>query len=357
MGNHDESLGSILIATWVGTILSTHVAREAVHYFKSYPGDKIALKLLVSVALFTGLILQIASYADVYMYTITHWGNEEYLLRQYWPVQVYLTTTAITTLLIQSFLVHRHWNLTQNLWFCVILVVLVVTTFAGNIAAAWVLAIHDSYEERYYVRAPAILWLLTQTLADVTITSALILQLYTMKTVSEEAENIVRRLIRQSIQTGATTALVATSALTIYLLFNMSNIETALTFVLGPLYLVTLLSNVNGRQPARKDDLESRPIHKRISSMSFQHRFSTAHSSMRIANREAAQAALEGIRIHRTSTVYMDTIDGVQNLEKNEPMKRQSQALETVDDQKSVSNTSESCDEVSLSQEPKKEES
>jgi len=115
MGNHDESLGyvihslsitilsfvpsSILIATWVGTILSTHVAREAVHYFKSYPGDKIALKLLVSVALFTGLILQIASYADVYMvcncilvyltsiltigqYTITHWGNEEYLLRQ-----------------------------------------------------------------------------------------------------------------------------------------------------------------------------------------------------------------------------------------------------------------------------------
>ncbi|THU85832.1 hypothetical protein K435DRAFT_970544 [Dendrothele bispora CBS 962.96] len=363
MGNQDETLGSILIGSWVSMIISTHVAHEAVYYFRNYRGDKMALKLLVSVALFMGLILQIAACADVYMYTISNWGNEEYLLRQYWPVQLYLITTALLTLLVQSYLVHRHWILTKRSWLCILLALLAVTTFAGNIAVAWVLAIHDTYEERFSVQIPAIVWLLTQTVTDITITAALVFRLYTMQAVSKEAESIIRRIVRQAVQTGATTAIVATTALTIYLLFNMSNIETALTFVIGPLYLVTLLYNVNSRQITsnKKEDLESKPVHKRISSLSFQHGFNTAHINVKrkMSHREATQAALEGIRVHRTSVVFRSDPDsdiGSSQLEKDGTITEGDESRIEDDDRGPLPSTPSSCDTVFTSEKLQKGE-
>ncbi|KAF5372989.1 hypothetical protein D9758_001662 [Tetrapyrgos nigripes] len=275
----------------LATVLNTHVARAAFRYFKNYPSDKPILKVLVGVSLFTGGVMQFAGYTEVYLYMITHWGDQDYLERQWWPVQVFLVSSAITVMIVQFFLIHRHWNLSRNVPISVVLSVLVLTAFSGSISVATVIVKHPRFEQRHFIRVPVFVWLLAQSVTDIAIAAALVVQLNTLTTLSQEAESIVRRLVRQSIQTGSITSCLALSTLIVYIFHETSNIETALTWILTPLYLATLFANLNSRQVDRSsnsrglDDLESSPrldVNKRLSLMSFQGEFKNAYMAQSV---------------------------------------------------------------------------
>lgn len=89
-----ERHSSILVASWISSLLYMLVIREAIRYFSSFKGDSLQVKLFVLAATLIDGVSMIAIYADVYMvssyetralpghilidalqYTITHWGQ------------------------------------------------------------------------------------------------------------------------------------------------------------------------------------------------------------------------------------------------------------------------------------------
>ncbi|KAL0575047.1 hypothetical protein V5O48_006920 [Marasmius crinis-equi] len=289
MGRYDDPIGSVMISTWVCSMLEMLIIRDTIYYYTSYKKDSLALKAFVGTVVLVDFVSLISDYADVYLLSVKFWGNEVVLQEQYWPVPAYLATTGLVALLVQGFLIHRVWVLTKNWFALMILAFGALASFGGSMATSISFAIFRAYSDRYKGRIPVILWMSTTTATDVAITIVLILRLYGMKTSFKQTETLIYRLIRTSMQTGTTTCVVAIITLITYLVNNASNVETAFAFILGRVYVLTLLYNVNLRashqeQPASQSQGESGAPPRNV----------------------GPNVSFGGIQVHRTAHVHMD---------------------------------------------------
>ncbi|KAK1223625.1 hypothetical protein PQX77_013503 [Marasmius sp. AFHP31] len=292
MGTFDDPIGSVLIATWICAMLEMLILKDTYYYFTNYRDDSIFLKLFVGFTVLVDVACLIAAFGQVYLAGVTYWGNPIVLVQQYWPIPVSLVTTAIVAFLVQSFLIHRLWVLTRN-WF--IPIALATAATVSMICCAWVgilYAMHRDYADRYKGKTPVIVWMTTTTATDVLITLCLIIRLQKMKTNFKSTETVIARLTRGSMQTGATTAVLALAGLIAFLANNASNVEAATTFILARCYVLTLLYNVNlrGTHGATGNSTEKPESNHRMGPLS--------HTS--------PVEAFGGIEIHRTAHVHMD---------------------------------------------------
>ncbi|KAE9398992.1 hypothetical protein BT96DRAFT_939790 [Gymnopus androsaceus JB14] len=282
MGQYDDVLGqffsTILIGTWIGSVLFAIVIREAYYYFKNFRRDSLFLKSYVACVVICDTVSLAADYADVYLNSVTHWGDEAFIKKQYWPVGLYLATTGVTAVLVQSFMAARYFTLTRNWIIVSVLFVFILCALGTAEATATVLTIYADYSERYKGRIPVIMWMTTTTVADIAISIALIMQLYTMKTSFSATESLIKRLIRQSIQTGSATSIVAFCVLISFLVNTASNRR---------IYVLTLLANVNMRKSSSKDDI------------------TTNTDDDKRTGRVNPTVTIDGIQVHRT-IVHMD---------------------------------------------------
>ncbi|KAF9014540.1 hypothetical protein BDZ89DRAFT_446646 [Hymenopellis radicata] len=158
------------------------IIRETFTYYTSFKSDALGVKIFVALAVIVDTASLSGDFADVYLYTITHWGDLQYLSRQDWPFALYLTTTGVTALLVQSFLVNRYYVLTKNWLVTVFLTLCIIVSFGGSVTLVIILTRFNSYSQRFMIRTPAILWLTMTAVTDVLIAAVLIWQLYNMKT-------------------------------------------------------------------------------------------------------------------------------------------------------------------------------
>ncbi|KIK61862.1 hypothetical protein GYMLUDRAFT_243032 [Collybiopsis luxurians FD-317 M1] len=279
----DDRLGTILLGTWVCSMLYAEVLRYTWFYFKNFPRDSFLLKALVAATVLSDTASLAADCADVYLNSVTHWGDQAFILNQYWPVTLYLSTTGITAALVQSFLTVRYYSLTHNWIFALVTFVFIACALASCEATAITLAMHPAYNDRFKSRIYVIVWSSTTAVADIVISAALIMQLRSMRSSFASTESAIKRLIRQTIQTGTASSAIAICILVSFVVNNASNIESMFVFILGRIYVLTLLLNVNMRTSAHKDVIA----------------MSTDSENRRHARGNPA-VSLDGIQIHRT---------------------------------------------------------
>ncbi|KAF9043503.1 hypothetical protein BDZ89DRAFT_1128215 [Hymenopellis radicata] len=288
MGIYDDPLGSIVISSWISSMLFMLVIREMIRYYASFQNDALGLKIFVAVAVTVDTTSLIADYADVYLNTVSHWGDEEFIKNQYWPVGLYLATTGVTGLLVQSFLVNRYYSLTKNWLVCVFLALCIIASFGGSVGTVVMLSLFNAYDQRFMAKIPVTIWMTTTAVTDVLIAAVLIWQLYNMKTSFKTTEHLIQRLMRNAMQTGSTTSVIALCVLISYLINTSSNVETAFAFILGRVYILTLLYNLNIRKISKKEGGTS----------------ITDHDNYRP---RGPTMVMEGIQVQRTAVVHMDT--------------------------------------------------
>ncbi|KAJ7826982.1 hypothetical protein B0H14DRAFT_3144733 [Mycena olivaceomarginata] len=248
MGVYDDPFGSILIGSWLASILAGLVLNQAYRYFAMYPKDPISRKAIVVCSmLFCGAAL-IADYANVYLPTVTFWGNTERVQKQYWPVPMYVTMNTCVGVIVNSFLIHRFYTLSKNIVICMVLSAFVILGFAGSIFVAVTIQMFSAFSARDKAEISALIWLISTAMADISIASALIWKLRTLKIGFKGTQSLVNRLIIQTVQTGSTTSVVSIVTLVSYIIKNDSNVPTACCYLIGPLYLLTLFYNLNLRQ-------------------------------------------------------------------------------------------------------------
>ncbi|KAF9258640.1 hypothetical protein L218DRAFT_713844 [Marasmius fiardii PR-910] len=258
LGAFDKSLGGLMAGTWVNSYFFMVELIMCYKYFTRCRSDPAWLKTIVVITLLIDIVSTIDHYAMVYMYTITHWGDEIFLKRQYWspsqkkPMPVYLVTTGASAWIVQQFLIFRFWLLSRNRIITPFLMLTSIAAFAGAIVTAVVIVKHPTYSERTAADTPVTIWLVASAGSDILIAAILIYTLQRIKTPFRKTQTLIKRLTILAIQTGSPGSVVATVGLIVYLNDNENNISVGIAFSLGRIYALTMLHNLNSRAQIRE---------------------------------------------------------------------------------------------------------
>ncbi|KAF5388658.1 hypothetical protein D9757_004759 [Collybiopsis confluens] len=295
----NDLLGTLMLGTWVCSMLYAIILKETWFYFNHFPRDAFLLKLIVAVVVFGDTVCLAATYATVYLYSVSHWGDLSYLTKQYWPIFTFLMTTGIITTLVQGFLIVRYFTLSRNWFFLIFIFMLIGLALATCEATAVIFILWPDYAQRHRSKVTVITWLSSSAATDVGISLALIWQLRSIKTSFAQTESVIKRIIRQTIQTGSASSIIALCALVAFLNNDSSNVEGMFAFILEKVYVITLLANVNIRKGGQGRDTS----------------FNTDEEMMKKTPRIDPTVTVDAIQVHRTVTVIRveDDVDPIFN--------------------------------------------
>ncbi|KAJ6489769.1 hypothetical protein C8R45DRAFT_1138441 [Mycena sanguinolenta] len=235
--NKDITLGVLLVGTWANSV---NICRDVFWRFKTIMDarfctpSKLFRHLLVSSAIVLDTVSVIANYASVYLFD-----------------PLYVFTTAMMTLLAQSFLATKYWLLTKNNFITLILFFFITVAAGGAFASAITIVIFPQYKDRSKALIPATIWLIGEAVTDISIAFALVLKLRKMESPIKKNKSLVKSLVAQTIQTGTAGATIALVDLVAFLANKESNMTTAIAYCIGHIYCITMtlkLANLNNRK-------------------------------------------------------------------------------------------------------------
>ncbi|KAJ7795283.1 hypothetical protein B0H14DRAFT_3496078 [Mycena olivaceomarginata] len=237
----DTITGCLLVATWASSLLYMSEVYQGLYYFRHFKKDDWKLKTLVTVALLVDTVSIVGDYSGVYLYTITHAGDLEYLSNTHWPLPLYSITTGVLGALVQGFLLIRYWRFIQNSLISLVLSLGIIIALGGVFAISCMVALYPSFKDRLKMGVPAAVWLVTEVVVDAGIASALLWEFRKASGIVTETKGILDRLTAVTIQSGAAAATLAGAALISYYTVPESNLSGAFLFPLGRVYVITLV--------------------------------------------------------------------------------------------------------------------
>ena len=246
------TLGALLVATCVIMMLYTLEISQVCVYFKHHcQKDPVLVRTMVIVCLSFDSAGIIAECACVYLYTVTHWGDADYLLNQYWPIPMYVMTTAVTSMVVQMFLIRRYFHLVRGSdgpWKSICMAILSVASFGSAYTVAIMIILSSTYESRGLLVVPVMLYLCLTAVTDWSIALSLIHKLRQMRSGFKASAGTLKRITYMAIQTGTATSTLALVGLCLYLAGNTTDLGTAVSFCIGTTYSLSMLHNLNRRQ-------------------------------------------------------------------------------------------------------------
>ncbi|KAJ7263537.1 hypothetical protein C8J57DRAFT_1333774 [Mycena rebaudengoi] len=288
MGQYDDLVGSMLIGSWLAAMLYGLTVCKTWEYVVRYPKDVRFRKGLLLCCIFSSSLSMVGAFANVYYPTVTFWGNPVGLEKQLWGFPVYVMFNSVTGAMVDAFLIRRLYRLSNMLWLAVFLAICVVVGLVGAIIISVTLAGAD-YSSRNKAATGVVFFTVGTAGADILIAVALIWKLVTMKTSFINTSPLIHRLIVGAIQTGSTTSTIAVVVVVSYYINKESNVPTAFNYMMSPMYVVTLLYNLNlqRRDGTRRSGTgRSRSTDNRVTDISL------------------------GIQFHHTTVVTMDSAVG-----------------------------------------------
>ncbi|KAJ7309316.1 hypothetical protein DFH08DRAFT_899487, partial [Mycena albidolilacea] len=237
--------------TITGSLLYMSEVYQGLYYFRHFEKDDWKLKTLVTVALLVDTVSTVSNYICVYLYTITHAGDLEYLSSTHWPIPLNNFTTGVLAALVQGFLVIRYWRFTHNSLISLVLCLGIIIAYGSVFASTCIVALYPSFKDRLKIKIPGALWVVTEVTVDAGITSALLWEFRKASGILTETKGKLDRLTAVTIQSGAAAATLAGAALISYYIVPKSNLAGIFLFPLGRVYVITLLANLNIRKSGK----------------------------------------------------------------------------------------------------------
>lgn len=195
------------------------------------------------------LVCSSAICASIYLYTVTHWGDQDYSAKQNSPLVINAIATGVVGFNVQIYLILRYYALSGN---NIVSSILAVTSVGGIIGAIYVgvlIAIYDAYAVRSHL-APAVLtWSVMSCTTDWALVVVLVRILQNkrrnMSGRLSSTDGIIKRLISVAISTGAVTSMTVTGSMISFLAFPKMNMTLLFGFCTGRVYTLTMLYNIN----------------------------------------------------------------------------------------------------------------
>ncbi|KAF7318899.1 hypothetical protein HMN09_00225700 [Mycena chlorophos] len=264
IGPAEIAHGPLFIGLFLNVVLYGIMIIQTYMYFLTYPRDKAWTKAFVAVILLLDTLNTIFDFAYLYKCLIKNFGNVEVLARADWLFATDPATTAIIAVAVQLFYAWRVKVLTGNLWLVAAVVGSAFVAFSGGIGTSVEVHLHPYFINFISFKSVVITWLVGSAVADVIITSILVVHLKSHKTGLAGSDLLVDRIIRMTVQTGLATSLCATIDLILYLTDPVA-LHLIFNIPLCKLYTNSLLSSLNSRSTPEGSSADTGLTSKRAS--------------------------------------------------------------------------------------------
>ncbi|PWN28356.1 hypothetical protein BDZ90DRAFT_250814 [Jaminaea rosea] len=257
----DLSLGCMFIGLMLNVFLFGMSIVQGYMYFVNFPNDKMFMRVYVGVLLIADTLNCVLDCGFMYQYLISHFGNLEYASNANPLFAADPVLTGYIAFTCQCFFAWRVYRLMHS-WWCPALIVLTgATSFLSALGTTIGVTIVKTFSEFQKFQVVVILWLACAALADMIITVALVWTLRKSRTGFTATDDVITRLIRGTIQTGAATTIFALADLilfcgsttTLHLVFNLPLAKLYVNSLLSTLNARTFLSNTHARPAASFD--------------------------------------------------------------------------------------------------------
>ncbi|KAF8529706.1 hypothetical protein BU17DRAFT_79789 [Hysterangium stoloniferum] len=156
-------------------------------------------------------------------------------------------TTVLISTPVQLFIAWRIKIISSSLVMPSIIAFFSFCSFVGGIATTICVSLIPEYARLHEFDGAPTTWLTSSAIADIIITVTLVISLRRCRTDRTSTNDVLDRIIRLTIQTGAITAIFAILDAAIFLGKRHTSLNFAWDFPLGKLYTNSLLSTLNAR--------------------------------------------------------------------------------------------------------------
>ncbi|KAF8207869.1 hypothetical protein K438DRAFT_1962138 [Mycena galopus ATCC 62051] len=205
-----------------------------------------------------------------YAILVLRWGSSTAFVDLPWSSLMSPISGGLTSAIVQIFFARRIYILKgDRLWARFVAWVIVLLALMQSLTGIINEARIANYEEVSKLKnllTGARVWLIGSAVCDMVITSSMIfiLNQYRRRTPWKQTDTIIRKLIFNTVETGAVTTIVAIVEAILFVLFPTTNLGQLPAFMLGPLYALMLVVSLNVRADMAPASLIATPYTEEI---------------------------------------------------------------------------------------------
>jgi len=245
--NISEITGPLLFGPIVNWALYGVLCVQIYVYSYNFPQDKPIVKFIAYFVFVVETVQTALSGADVYYWFVQGFGNMERLTEAHFaPIDIPIIH-AIVAPVVKGYFCYRIWTLNKRL--LKLCIVIALNTLVSLVGAAWGgIAVLKTGKFSSVSGASLYVWSISSALADILITTAMMLLLIRARCDGGRFSNFVMlRLVRLTIETNALTTVVAIATIIFYAAIPHHIYFVFTTGICGKLYTNTLLVSLNNR--------------------------------------------------------------------------------------------------------------
>jgi len=216
-------------------------------YFATFPKDRRWFKFLVLSLFIADTMNILFDLVYVYQSLVIHFGDSPYLSTANWVFATDPAMTGIIASSVQLFFAWRIFIITKSKPATAAIAIGAFVGAFASIGTSIAVGVVPEFTEFVKFKVIVIIWLVTSVVTDVFIAFALSYYLQTHKSSFSHTNDVVNRIIRLTVQTGAITAVWATIDLIVYLV-DTTGTHLIFNVPLSKLYTNSLMSSLNSRK-------------------------------------------------------------------------------------------------------------
>jgi len=329
-----DTYGAVLIGCFAAVSLSGVVALQACIYYRLYPKDSVLNKTMVGVVWALDVTHTCLICSSIWKYLIANYGNVSY--RGHVPNTVALSigVTAFVTLITHIFYSRRLLRISNNNWFYVGPLLLLVL---GRVVCGLVTTVELSRNPNFPLfmarwKPVFTLGLAFSSVADVIITFGMCFYLQESRQGLGTMDKVIGSIIVYTVNNGALTCVSTIVSMICFLTMPHNLIFMALHFAISKMYANSLLATLNTRQTLRGRTVQFKETIKRPLPVLLPSAFSSTRtplapdgainyaeaedfkaSQFTYAPQDAESSSTRAMQLHITveKTVQYDNNDGV----------------------------------------------
>ncbi|OAX42718.1 hypothetical protein K503DRAFT_733128 [Rhizopogon vinicolor AM-OR11-026] len=240
------SFGPLLVGFALNTILYGGLVTSVLIYFSSFKSDGAWIRLLV-LAL---VILETANVVLEFVYLnytlIIHFGDQDVLSRATWVFSLLPGITGIVTTLVQLFFAWRIHVLTSSVWLVGIIAFLASAALFCGIGTTIAINMVPVFTQFHKFEVVFVIGLASSAMDNLLITGLLVHSLREHKTGFIDTDDIIKKIIRVTLQTGLLTAIWTLIDLAIYIALT-DGMHLVFNQSLAKFYTISLMSTLVAR--------------------------------------------------------------------------------------------------------------
>jgi len=239
--------GPLLIGVFLNTILYGVLLVQMFIYYQSFKREASWIRYFVLYLFIVETLNTCFDIMLIYEPLITRYATTRALTIAPMMLKADGVVTVAISTPVQIFIAWRIKIISQSTLLTALISFFAICSFVGGVATTVAVSVAPEFARFQEFEWTIITWLVGSAVADVFITGSLVWSLYNRKTGVAGSDDIINKIMRLSIQTGAITTIAAITDIILWRLLPHTTLNFIPDFPLSKLYTNSLLSTFNAR--------------------------------------------------------------------------------------------------------------